>query len=231
VPKRTVNVPDISVVIGDEVIKPSRVVSNIGATFDNHLHMDKQVADVARGAYFHLRRIGKIRRHLDNDTCKKVINATVTSRLDYHNGLLSGVTDACLRRLQVVQNNAARLITGTRKYDHIRPVLRSLHWLPVRKRVSFKLLTLVQKGLHDTNSPQYIKDMLTIYQPGRSLRSSRDHWILHVPRVTRMYGSNAFPVLGATLWNALPLTMRLPMSSMSFKKHLKTLLFKQAFDI
>ena len=68
-----------------------------------------------------------------------LVQSFITCHLDYCNALFSGITDSLFRRLQSMQNAAARLVTGTRRRDHITPVLRQLHWLPVRQRVDFKL--------------------------------------------------------------------------------------------
>jgi len=78
------------------------------------------------------------------------------SRLDYCKSLLAGVADVHLRRLQSVQNAAARLVFGARRHDHITPILATLHWLPVRERVTFKTTAtvLVWKCLHDV-APHY----------------------------------------------------------------------------
>ena len=81
----------------------------------------------------------------------------VSSRLDYCNSLLFGVTDSLVQRLQAVQNAAARLVSGTRRSEHITPVLRQLHWLPVRQRIEFKMAVLVYKALNGF-SPQYLAD-------------------------------------------------------------------------
>jgi len=90
-------------------------------------------------------------------TRKTVVHAFVSSRLDYCNSLLFGVTDSLVQRLQAVQNAAARLVSGTRRSEHITPVLRQLHWLPVRQRIEFKMAILVYKALNDL-SPQYLAD-------------------------------------------------------------------------
>ncbi len=98
---------NIRIKIGEEVIKPKKVVRNLGATLDSALSMEHQVSTVIQKAYYHLRRIAKIKPHLTQEACARVINATVTSRLDFHNGLLLGVPDKTLSRMQILQNNAA----------------------------------------------------------------------------------------------------------------------------
>ena len=62
-----------------------------------------------------------------------LVSSFISCRLDYCNSLLYGISDGLLQRFQSVQNAAARLVTGTRRSDHITPVLRQLHWLPVRQ--------------------------------------------------------------------------------------------------
>jgi len=62
-----------------------------------------------------------------------------------------------LKKLQAVQNAAARVVTGTKKFDHMPPVLRGLHWLPVRQRIKYKLAMTVYKCLHGL-APTYLAD-------------------------------------------------------------------------
>ena len=81
-----------------------------------------------------------------------------SSRLDYCNSLLYGVSDELLRKLQVIQNAATRVVTVAKKFDHITPVLRELHWLPVRERIRFKLAMIVYKCLHGLAPPYLSHD-------------------------------------------------------------------------
>ena len=86
--------------------------------------------------------IGKV---ITNDACKILVQALVTTRLDYGNALLQGLPQVLIERLQRIQNYAARLITGSRKSEHITPVLRELLWLPVKYRLRFKVNTFTYK--------------------------------------------------------------------------------------
>ncbi len=227
--KKAKPMPDLVVRIGDELIKPKLCVQNLGATLDSELSMHAQVNRTIKGVYFHLRRVARIRKHLTQESCKKIMHATITSRLDFHNGLLTGLPDNIISRLQVAQNNAARLLAGTSRREHITPVLNHLHWLPIKQRITYKILTIVQKALHTASSPQYLCEMLHIYKPTRVLRSSSDQWLLEVPRVHTQYGSRSFHVKGARLWNSLPAELRKPLSVPVFRKKLKTFLFIDAF--
>jgi len=71
--------------------------------------------------------------------------------------LLYGISDGLLRKLQAVQTAAVRLVTGARKFDHITPVIRDLHWLPVRQRIKYKLAMIAYKCLHGL-APVYLVD-------------------------------------------------------------------------
>ena len=97
-----------------------------------------------------------------------LIHSLVISRLDYGNGLLYGVPDKLLDKLQRVQNVAARVVVKASRYDHITPILKSLHWLPIRYRTEYKLLLLTFKALHHL-APSYLTDLLQLYRPTRTL--------------------------------------------------------------
>ena len=128
----------------------------------------------------------------------------ITSKLDYCNGLLYGLPSQQVNRLQSILNTAALLVTMTRKYDHITPILRDLHWLPVNFRVQFKLLLQAYKALHGL-IPSYLSSKLSL-RPNKGLRSD-NQLLLDVPKSTlqlKYYGDRAFSVAGPILWNALP---------------------------
>ena len=139
-----------------------------------------------------------------------------------------GRFDGLLRRLQSVQNAAARLVTGARRCDHITPVLRQLHWLPVRQRVVFKIAGLVHQSLGGL-APAYLADDCRLLSDvgGRPLRSSsNDMQKLLVPRTHNKLGDRSFSAAGPRLWNDLPPGLRWPgLTFDSFRQSLKTLLF------
>ncbi len=97
-------------------------------------------------AFFHLRNISKLRNMLSVSDAEKLVCTFMTSRLDYCNALLGGCPASSINKLQIVQNAAARVLTRSRKYDHITPILQSLHWLPIKFRISYKILLLAYKG-------------------------------------------------------------------------------------
>lgn len=123
--------------------------------------------------------------HLLPEECHKiVVHATVTSRLDYANGLYLGLPKYLIRRLQMVQNAAARLIRRVPFRHHVSPHIKELHWLPVAKRIVFKALTLVFRAMHG-NCPSYLKQRLCCYKQTRSLRSNSQK-LLCTPRFRKL---------------------------------------------
>ena len=119
-----ISIPSITV---NGVIVPvlNEPVGNLGPVFDPNMNMSAHVSKFIKSGNYHLRNIGKIRKFLNTDTTKSAIVSLVTSRLDYCNGLLCGINDELQCRLQKVQNNAARVVNGSKKYDHITPFKRS----------------------------------------------------------------------------------------------------------
>ena len=133
-----------------------------------------------------------------------------------------------LKMLQSVQNAAARLITGSRKYDHITSILFDLHWLPVSERIKFKIILLTHKAFHQT-SPIYIQDLVRHYSTSRTLRSSYAFRLCPVNYNLKSYGSRAFAVSAPELWNKLPVDIRSCDDLNLFKRKLKTHLFSNYF--
>ena len=159
----------------------------------------------------------------------KIIHALVISRLDLNNGLLIGLPDKTLSRIQIAQNSAARLFTNTKIREHVTPVLYNLHWLPVQQRIKFKSLCTIHKILFSDNSPAYLKTLVTPYTISKKLRSASDTTKLSVYRSKNSYGFRLLSSSGAIWWNNLPITLKI-LNYDCFKKGLKTLLFNEYFN-
>ena len=139
--------------------------------------MAPQVTAICKSAFYHLRKISLIRKYLTVDAAQLLVQALVTSKLDYCNSLLYGSPKYLIKQLQRVQNAAARVVTVSPKFYHITPVLKNLHWLPIDLRIEFKILTITFKALHDL-APAYIKNLLKNYYPPRDLRSSKKNLLV-----------------------------------------------------
>ena len=175
--------------------------------------------------------ISRIRKFLSTDTTKALVHAFVTSRVDYCNSLLYGLPASHLNKVQRVLNAAARLVCRAPRYCRITPLLYELHWLPVRQRISFKILLFVFKAIHGF-VPTYLRELVSIKRLGNyNLRSSSDGLLLATPtyrsRVT--LGDRSFQVAAPALRNVLPREICSITDRGIFRCHLKTHLFKEAF--
>ena len=176
--------------------------------------MNKHVDRTVQAAFFKLREIAYYRRFLTTDSLKTLVHAYVTSRLDYCNSVLIGLPDHLLCKLQSVLNAAARLVTGTRKFDHITPILKNLHWLPIKQRIKYKTLLLVFKSLNNL-APPYLRNKLVL-KSENCLRSSNQKLLIIPTKTLKYYGDRSFSTAGPKLWNALPKEVKRVL-----KQHLK----------
>uniref|UniRef100_A0A3Q3J5H2 Reverse transcriptase domain-containing protein n=1 Tax=Monopterus albus TaxID=43700 RepID=A0A3Q3J5H2_MONAL len=205
-------------------------VRNFGVILDSNFDFDKQIRSVVKTSIYHLRLLMKVKPFLSYADLEKAIHAFIILRLDYCNALYVGISQSLLRKLQLVQNAAAQLLSNTPKFAHITPVLRSLHWLPIQYRINFKILLFVFKAINGL-APPYISNLLSVYVPHRTLRSS-EHLSLVVPRARcKKWGERSFAVYGPRLWNSLPPELQAETELAAFKSTLKTHLFRQAFGI
>ena len=230
--------------VGGETVQPDPQdpPRNLGVIFDSTMCLKSHISKLCKALNYKIYSIGKIRRYLDQPSARTLVNSSITSKMDYCNSLLYGLDDKTLKPIQLCQNNAARVITRKRKHDHITPVLRELHWLPVRQRISYKTLLLTYKS-RVGKGPKYLSDLLQTYVPGRPLRS-QDQNLLKCPPKPRLnhYGGRAFVRAAPTLWNNLPPHLRemwklqasdndaIVKAIAKFKKGLKTHLFANYYE-
>ncbi len=206
----------------------SSTVKNLGVILDSNLYFENHISHVTKTALFHLRNISKLRNMLTVSDAEKLVHAFMTSRLDYCNALLGDCPAPSINKLQIVQNAAARVLTRSRKYDHITPILQSLHWLPIKLCISYKIVLLAYKALNDL-APVHPTSLLSRYNPTRSQRS-QNFGLLVVPRIAKSTkGSITFSCLVHKFWYSLPDNVWGSDTLSLFKSRLKTHLFSQAF--
>ena len=218
-----------SVEIANVPIQPVKSARNLGVIFENDLMMDDYIKNICCSVSYALYKIGRIRNFLNPKSTETLIHAFITCRLDQCNSLLYGLPDSHIAKLQRIQNSAARLVTRTRSCEHITPVLRKLHWLPVIYRIKYKLLVLTYKCLHGL-APIYLQELIHEYKPPRQLRSSSQLNLVSTSVATLSYGNRSFQKASAELWNKLPFHIKNCQTVSQFKTCLKTHLFKLAFD-
>lgn len=201
-------------------IPVSTMVHNLGVVFDSELTFGPQINSICSVSYKLLRNLASVRKFLDPNDLRLLVQSIIISRIDNCNSLLYGILARNIDKLQKLQNSCARLIYSKKKRDHATPLLHELHWLPIKQRIVFKLLLLVFKFYQDI-VPVYIKNLLTI--------STRDNSKLIVPRANTPYGDRAFEICAPRLWNALPSSIRNSDTLSYFRSHLKHHLFSN-FD-
>jgi hypothetical protein len=211
----------------DVPTNPSKSARNLGVIFDQNFKLRSHVSQICRSCFYHMRDIRRIRRYLSLQNAKTLAHAMVTSRLDYCNSLLFGLAAKDIQKLQRVQNCLARVLTKSSPLTRSTPLLHSLHWLPVKFRIQFKINLITYKTLA-TEQPSYLHDLLATSIPNRSLRSNKQK-LLSVPRVKTNTGTRAFRSCAPVLWNNIPLSIRSVDSTPMFRKHLKTHLFGLAY--
>ena len=200
-------------------------------TLDCELSLSGHVGRVSRSCFYQLRQLRQIRRTLNDNAARMLVNAFVISRIDYCNAIHLGTTSTQIGRIQRILNSSARLLLRLPKFAHISLATRNtLHWLPVSQRVRFKTILLVWNSLSG-KAPSYLRDLcipLSSIQGRRQLRSS-NQTLLHVPRCrTTTLQKRGFAVAGPSTWNALPSGLRSMVGTSTdadFKRCLKTHLF------
>ena len=224
-PHNMYRLADTKIQIGEAEITPSSTIKNLGVHFDSAMTMSDHVTSVCKSINFILWNLSKIRRYITKEACSNAMRALVLSKLDYANALLSCCRGKDTTRLQRLQNRAARIVFQVPRRHSSLPLLNSLHWLPVDKRIQFKVLLHIYKTLNGL-SPVYLEECVKTHKPSRDgLRSSKDQSRLTIPRSQKYIGDGSFSVFGSRLWNNLPLSIRSSPSVHIFKRSLKTHLY------
>ncbi len=197
----------------------------MGVTLDSNLSFENHISYVTKTVFFHLRNIAKLWNMLSVSDAEKLVHA-FTTRLDYCNALLVGCLGSSINKLQIVKNAAAIVLTRSRENYHISQIVQSLHWLPIKFRISYEILLLCNKALN-VLAPAYLTILISRNNPTRSLRS-QNSGLLVVPRIVKSTkGGLTFSYLAPKLWNSLPDNVR--GSDLCLNLDLDLHLFSQAF--
>ena len=212
-------------VCGDS-IPYSESIKYLGVCIDGNLCLDNHIAAKCRIAMFNLFKIANIRSFLMTEACHTAVLTMVISHLDYANAIMIRLPEKTHRKLQRVQNMAAKVVLKRNKYTSSKASLQSLHWLPIRSRIDFKIAVLVYKCLHG-KAPEYLQNLLITFIPKREgLRSEAIIDRLIVLRTEKKtFADKVFSVVGPKVWNSLPNNVKTQRDVGHFKKSLKTHLF------
>ena len=136
-----------------------------------YLNMSKQVSNIISSCYYHIKDLRRIRNHLTKPVAITLCNALVGSKIDYCNTLYYGINDKQIQRLQGVQNTLCRIVTRTHRFSSVTGPLMSLHWLPLKSCVQFKLGLItykVYKNKYSAYLENYVQPYRSIYHTRRS---------------------------------------------------------------
>ena len=228
--KRTKHLHNLptSITIGNAQIPFKHSVKNLGFTLYCHLTMNAHVSNIARTCYFGLRRFASIRRFLSSTATATLVSAFVLSRIDYCNSLLFGSTHDVTSHLQWIQNYAAGVILRLPKSSSMTIHLRSLYWLPVKIRSTYRIACLCYH-CHSRTAPSYVTEMMHI-EPSHTRSSSYTMPLLNRPAHSKAtLGDRSFSFASSSVQNSIPNDVRCAPSLSSFKSRLKTYLFRSVY--
>ena len=215
----------------DTTINPTEQVKNLGVIFDENLNMTNHVATLCQKMFSEIRNISFNRRYLTQEVAAQLMVSLVLSKMDYCNSILAGIPQFLINKLQRVQNCAAKVCFRKKKSDHVTPLLKSLHWLPVRERINYKTALMVFKKFQGT-LPSYLSTLLrTPQRHQHETRHSKDQTFLEkINAKTTSYGEKSFQFYGPLIWNSLPREIRELSDETKFKRELKTYLFSKSYS-
>ena len=185
---------------------PSTSAKTLSGLFDSSLTFRKHITQTCRACFYHIRDLSRIRKNMSIDLAKQIAVSLVSSKLDYCNFLFHNMPEKVIARLQRFQNRLARVVTKAPRFSLSVPILKRLHWLPVKFCIHFKMCAIILRTLKD-NQPPYLADVLVRPECSKYLRSTNSNRFV-VPRIKTKTGSRAFSISGPALWNALPVPIR-----------------------
>ena len=160
----------------------SQYVRYLGGGLDSTLSFKKHINTLAGKAMANFFGIRGIRKYLNRDACQTLLLGLCISHLDYVNAVLYGLAEVDINKLQCIQTMCAKLVLNHKRSDSATNALKELHWIPVRLRITFKLLMIVHRCLHGS-APQYLKDLLIrMPTPKKNLHSLTDTLRLIIPK-------------------------------------------------
>ena len=217
--------PDFQLTLLGKKLIPAQTVKDLGVTFDRNLNFNEHILKTVSSCMSGLGQISRVKYVLKKELLVTVINSLVFSRLYYCSVVWSNTTDRNIRKLQGIQNFAARIISGTRKYDHITPVLKELRWIPVKLQLYYREAIMAFKCMTGT-APSYLSSQF-VSRGSVSGRVTRQSTQLNIPLLKTASGHRTFYFRIVKLWNDLCPELKLSMTIRDFKRKLKTLLFEQ----
>ena len=210
---------DPRVVFLGKTLKPTDSAKDLGVFLDPHLTYDHHISCVVSSCFAKLCQINRVKRSFDKKTLELLITSLVFSKMLYCSSVWSNTTLQNINRLQSIQNFASKIVTNSRKFDHVTPLLRELNWLPVKEQLFYRDSVLTFKCQNDL-APQYLTSKFT-KRSNIHTRNTRTRNSLQIPLYRTAIGQRTFSYRGAYIWNNLHNELRQSASLASFKRTLK----------
>ena len=206
--------------LGKELL-PVDSVKDLGVVFDSKLSFNDHIIKTASSCMSTLGQISRVKHIFRKDILVTIINSLVFSKLYYCSSVWSNTSVSNIRKLQGVQNFAARIVSGTRKFDHVSPALKDLRWIPVGSPMHLYLRDAILAFKSMTGQvPNYLSSNFISRGniTGRMTRSSSQ---LNIPLFKTKSGQRSYYYRTVTLWNALKPHFKLSESPINFKRKMK----------
>ena len=208
-----------------KALTPNESIKDLGVNFDRNLNFNEHIIKVPAQCMSALGQINRVKHVFNKELLITIINSLVFSKLFYCSSVWSMISEGNIKKLQSVQNFAARIIGGLRKYDHVTPILKELQWIPVKKHLFYRDAVLAFKCMNGL-APNYLSSLFTT-RDAVSRRTTRQSDQVNLPLFTSVKGQNSFKYRIAKLWNELPPDIKLCGSISVFKFNLKKELLRQ----
>ena len=203
---------------GPDLIELNNKVKYLGALLDNTLSFDPHVSSKVQNAMANFIKIKTICKYITQEACTTLLLMLCMSHLDYLHAVLYGVPNKTLNKYQRIQNMCAKLALGKSKYDSSTECLKTLHWLPIRQQIEFKILVLTHNCINNS-APGYLQDLISVKAQNRvNMRSCSMGVLLNIPKVKQTtFAARSFRYIAPRLWNSLPTDITCTTSLDKFK--------------
>ena len=225
---KTLNVNNTEIELADKI-------KYLDVSLDWKLNLTKHITSKCQTAMLNIQCIKNIWHLLTQEVTEIQVLGTVMSHLDYCNSILVGLPEVNISRMQLIQNIAAKMVVLNNvamKDNNSKSILEKLHWLPICRRIQYKIFTLIHKCL-SCGVPEYLAKLLIEYlyaERRQELRSQNQERRLVVPKTKlKTLAARSFSCVGLKRWNMLPNALKTTESAQDFKSKLKTYLLKEGY--
>ena len=208
-------------------ITPSSSGKDLGVVIDSHLTYDDHIDSIVSSCMGKLCQISRVKDSFDKDTLCLMVSSLVMSKLFYCSSVWSNTSSKNVKKLQAVQNFACRIVSNTRKFDHITPAMEELEWLPIKDLLLYRDTIMTYKCIHGM-APHYLTSKFC-NRASIHGRKTRNCDQLQIPLYTSAAGQRSFKFRGAKIWNSLDTDLKEHKSLKHFKLALKSRLFSNLY--